>query len=291
MDKFDPNDPIHLSLTLTGDGVNDNFDLRAFATILYQFTRIMDESYCIILGRSRLNQDLKSSLNFRATSIHRNSIHIDFDLILNTLQLVAPVLGLANPYTIWEYVVYSYNVLKSIGLFRKKNVTPTIQNKTGDQAIIIQNSEITVNDPIILDVGAHNLSRFKDVTNAMQSNNIDEFSVTSDSDKINPLQVNKSDSELLHNPCYLQSDLLSLKVKIEGFNTKTKTGRLWVFPDQKILSGRYTFSLLDNTCSINPYIDAMKLDSVIIKSLPEVSITNASKTILKPQRLHILSME
>ena len=132
------NDPVKLSMALTGKQTNTSFDLRAFSTAIFHFVTIIDNTHCVLAKQERLSRDKRNELQILASNITRGSVHIDFDLIMNGIQILAPMLGWVNPYSIWEYTVQSYNFLKTIGEKNRQGLKPSIQVTDSPGAINIK---------------------------------------------------------------------------------------------------------------------------------------------------------
>ncbi|MDR1100995.1 MAG: hypothetical protein LBL34_01340 [Clostridiales bacterium] len=272
MSTPDYNSPVKFSLHLEGANLIDSFDLRAMATIVSEFTNIIDHTYCALSGKDRLSRDERKNLSIIATNIERASIHFDAELVVNSMQVVAPFIGLANPYTIWQYTVHSFNFLKYLCHKAKNNVKPTIipNNSLGFAVNYGDNNTVTVNSTILA-ILPKSLGNLDNIANAMEDNNISSLKACSDVTPTSSIEVSASDKGFYKPPTFLNPNSVTLRVHIIRLDKNTLNGKLFVFPDQDIPEGEYSFSVIGKQDKLL-YIRSYPQDEVTINALVEYKL-------------------
>jgi len=282
------NDPIKLYVALEGDNIENTFDLRSFSAILYELSNILDNTYCVLINQKRLNKEMRNEFSINASNIKPGSIHIDIELIINSLQLMAPLIGLANPYTVWQYTVHAYTLLKYLGSKINNDNKPKISiNNSNNNTVIYGDNNIIIPDGQILNIAAKTRNNYDIISNYVDEISIKGLKIQSNIQSINELFIDYKDKGLFKTPSFMDDTLFNIDADIIRFDKEKLTGKLFVLENQDIPSKEYSFTVMGEQ-NREIYIGAMIRKFVTITALTENKLDSINGVII--YKLHIINI-
>lgn len=282
--------PVKLTMELQGNGTVDSFDLRAFSILMFNFITAVDNTHCVLAKQERLSNEKRNELQIHATDIARGSIHIDFDLVIAAAQMIAPLLGWVNPYSIWQYTVQSYNFLKAAGKSMRKGVTPNVQITESPGALtILGNENLIVVDSGIAAAAARNQEVYRILSDEMEQEGISSMRIKprDNKDEFDHFELSYEDKGIFSNSSFVDENPTTFDANILSLDKERLSGRLHTLAAQSIPEGTYSFKAIgDQDQAI--YINALSKTQVKIIGLTENVLDNVSG--LKIKRIQIIKI-
>lgn len=283
------NQPVKLSMVLGGKGTDGDFDLRAFSITMYHLINIIDNAHCVLEKQTRLSKDKRNELQISATSISRGSIHVDFDLIMAAAQVLAPFLGWANPYTIWDYTVKAYNFLKTIGTKSRNGEKPRVQVTDSPGAVNIGDNNTIIISNDIAKIASRCRENYRSMSDTLKEGEIEDLHIIprDKTSNFESFALSHDETGIFTNPTVVDETTVTFEANILGFDKERLTGRLETLSNEVIPQGRYPFCVIGDQ-SPTLYANAL--------SKPHVKITGLTEKVLdsiagfKIKRIHVINV-
>lgn len=298
---LDYNAPVALTLKLKGPALDESqqhIDLFELATTLSEFHEIFNKTYCILTNQERSSRRNRKEFQVITKEISKGSLIFDNELIITGANMVFPMVGLANAYSIWEYASKSFEILKTIYGWLRKDISPNISvtNSTNspiingnNNLVIIGNSDIQVTDPRLLVLAARTRPNYDRITQILNQNGISNFEAASLVNQHDTsIVMDFSDKGLFKNKSIIAKEPIKFYAKVYDFNTERNTGKLRVLNNNFIATDDYPFSIIGDQ-NIHNYADALKLPYVTVTALQENILDPVQG--LKVVRYQVISVE
>lgn len=282
-------DPCNIHFELTDGLHNGGIDLHAASAALWQFHQIIDKSYCTLAGKTRLSPKMRKDYQIIAKDLQVGSLVTDLQLVIKGVALALPLMGFANPKSVWDYACYSLDFYKRITESKRKGELPTISvDNSGDHSPTVINlhvgCEVHNYPPEALVIAKKSVHSYRSLANAMESGGFSNLSVVSSCSTHQNLNIKKSELPLFSGINVINQEIISFPVNIIDFNKETMTGKLRVL--KNIPPSDIPFSVIGNQ-NPNLYIDAMRHSLVNVSALAEIADNGVDEEVSRYQLLGV----
>lgn len=291
MDCIDLESPQKIQFHLMGGG-NESYplDLRASAEFLIYFQHIIDKSYCGITGKERLSPKSRDEYQLRIKSLSVGSLTADLILLFKGISLSLPLMGLANPKTIWDYACYALEYYKHRAEAKKDNIPSSINIEThGDSspAMLVLNvgGNAYTYPPAVMEIARRSAPVYRKLSSAMERGQFESFHAHGlEGDK--SFDISQSDMALFHASNIIQDETRRYSVNIIDFNKETMCGHLRILAGE-LCGNTFPFTLIGSQSPMK-YIVGMSKEKVSVSALSEVASDGLGEN--KIIRLHLLKI-
>jgi len=268
----DYNAPQKLLFKIEGPGLQEELNLYDIITTLTEFHSIIDKSYCVITGKQRLTRSEREFYKIQISEFKHGSFMAILEIIITGMTLTLPLLGMINPYTIWEYTRYSFLFLKAIYTAYTSNQNTKPQIIAGDNSNVIvitgDNNNIILPDARIIDLANRTKRNYKKLAGILNEDGIHNIMIASPDLDNTGIVLNLSEKNLFKTSTKIVPKPIEIVADIFNFNKVDNTGKLRVLEGQAIPMGEYSFTVIGNQETSN-YIQSMLYNSVNIVAIEE----------------------
>ncbi|SFH84746.1 hypothetical protein SAMN05192551_103253 [Tindallia magadiensis] len=267
------NEPKTICFKLEGPDLRENINLYDAITTLSEFHSIVDKSYCVLTNQHRLSKTEREFFRIQASNFRQGSFLVDLEILITGTQLAFPILGLTNPYTIWEWTRCSFQFIKAMSLARKNGETPQIKTGENSQIIVITggNNNLILPDARVIELANRTKKNYAKLAGTLQEGRVHSIDIGAETSLNNSISLNLAEKDLFKSPTEILTKPIQFHADIYDFNKEANTGKLRVLPGQSIPEGDYSFTVIgsqDTTKSIQ----SMLHDGVKVTALEEQKI-------------------
>ncbi|MBM7866996.1 hypothetical protein GTO89_11105 [Heliobacterium gestii] len=233
-----------LSIRLSIEGNAESFILHDVTTVLTEIQHIIDRTYLVLNNRSRLVKQDRKQYQIQATRFSKGSFIADLDILVFLKdQLILPLIPIINAKSIVAYTEYAYKYLRLIYGMKKRGLEPTFHEVSFNTYVVEAGEESMIIDQETYHIAQGAREYYKRLTNTIEENGIESIKL-SDENKCY-VELGLKDRGFFDNVVKIEDKEISINVDIYKFDKDTNTGRLYVFPDQTIPGGSYSFETYD----------------------------------------------
>ena len=272
-----------------GGGLSGEYplDLRATSAFLIFFHHLIDKSYCVVSNTSRISSNDRKNYRLVAKSLEVGSLSAELMLIIEGISLALPLVGLANPKTIWDYTCLALDFAKQYFFDLSQNKHPHIEVNGNNNTIIYQCENTTKEYPeAIYDIANNSIPVYRKLAKTLNQGNFSSFLASSNSNNVPDISFDLDSEELFNEKSTIQPES-NFKVNIISFNKETLSGKLQIIGSSNYRTDQtIPFKLLGDQ-SPTPYITAMATKMVNVRGSMEVIYSSLTPKI---KCLHIASL-
>ncbi|PKM79552.1 MAG: hypothetical protein CVU89_17490 [Firmicutes bacterium HGW-Firmicutes-14] len=267
------NEPQPLMFKLEGPGLRENINLHDAIITLSEFHTIIDKCYCVLTNQHRLSKAERELFSIQASNFRQGSFMVNLEILITGTQLALPIIGLANPYTIWEWTRYSFQFLKAMYSTRDKGEVPQIKAGTNSQIIVItgNDNKLILPDARVIDLANRTKKNYAKLAGTLQEGRMHSIEIAAKTSLDTPICLNLQEKDLFKLPTEIIDEPIYFHADIYDFNKESNAGRLRVLPGQSIPEGDYSFTVIGSQ-DTSKYIQSMLHDGVRITALEEQEI-------------------
>lgn len=272
-----------------GGGLSGEYplDLRATSAFLIFFHHLIDKSYCVVSNTSRISSNDRKNYRLVAKSLEVGSLSAELMLIIEGISLALPLVGLANPKTIWDYTCLALDFAKQYFFDLSQNKHPHIEVNGNNNTIIYQCENTTKEYPeAIYDIANNSIPVYRKLAKTLNQGNFSSFLASSNSNNVPNISFDLDSEELFNEKSTIQPES-NFKVNIISFNKETLSGKLQIIGSSNYHTDQtIPFKLLGDQ-SPTPYITAMATKMVNVRGSMEVIYSSLTPKI---KCLHIAAL-
>lgn len=253
-------------------------DMHDMVMMMAESHALFDKTFGVISGQRRLSSHKRKDFQIIVKDMRQGSLLVYADIVVSGMNLALPLIGLTNPYTVWEYTRAGFQLLKALYTVHspsdpEQSDVPRIS--TGDNGTVIvvsgNNNILTFPAPV-LDIAARSRTNYRRIANMMSNEGITQFQLSSESvPNAEPIALSMTDQRLFEPTTFLDSNPATFLADLYKFDKEAGTGRLRVTESNVLPNGDYAFSVIGNQ-DLAQYIDSMKENQVSITALTEKTL-------------------
>lgn len=245
-------DPVKLTFEMTGEEMENGFNLYYINKSLTEFHNILDKSYLILSNRKKITENDRKSYQIKAITIEKGSFIADMLLICSNTIITLPFVCSLTPKSMWEIAKQGYQYLKFIlGAFQKGEQI-NIENTGNNNIINVTKGDTNVNIQIYSEAQTLASAAFGDylnlVSNIGSGKGIGRIRIGERNTAITTgIAIEENDKTLFQNTKRLSKYPAVFKGKIYRIDGHSFSGRLTVVKsdNQEISTGDYAYELLN----------------------------------------------
>ena len=260
-----PHEPVSLEFVMHGPIFDNGLPLPLTIKSLEAVQGIIDRSYLILAGKTKMSAQERSLFYMESQGIQRGSLTTNLGLVFNATQLALPIFSDLGPAGVWAYAKQSFEFLKLIFGAKKEGV-PVKISKSGDGAtitVITGTQNNTYNGPVF-NIANSSLSHYEYLTHQLDESKVTDIRLGRGS--VGEISFNLLDKELFDLPSKVHEISHTMRCEIYEFDKYVGSGKVKVFPGQVIESGEYKFSVIGKQ-NVSDYIAAMLQKEVLVTCL------------------------
>jgi hypothetical protein len=279
-----------VTLRIDGPVIKDPYPLHDLVGILGDFHSIVDQSFLVLSGRSRITRSER--LNFRILASrpqpgsYIQELQILYDIAEPLLPLVPLLPQLTSP-DIWKSAKAAYEFLKAVVSLRRqgKELTVSAPNNEGIVVVSAPGSQPITIHQNIFNIAERSEDPYKRITTHIERGRID--TITAIDGKKEGISLSEKEKELFNPETKLEDTPVDVIGSVFDFNKDKLTGKIRVVEGQPISARDYNFDLVKGQDPIT-YILAMTKELVSMRCLPEIFIhTTGTKVVHRLQAISI----
>lgn len=275
MHEPDYNDPYPFMLKLSKDNHGKSMDMHDMVILMAETHSLFDKTFGVLTGKHRLSSQKRKDFQVVVTDIQQGSLMMYADIIVSGIHMALPMIGLANPFTVWEYTRSGFQLLKALYTVHsaenpESKKLPQLTLGDNNTVVIItgDNNQVTFPAPV-LDIAARSRPNYQRMANLMTTDGISNFELNSQSVlKTESIKLSVIDQGLFESPTFINPAPVKVLADIYKFDKYTGAGKLSVLASDDVPKGEYAFSVIGEQ-DVTLYIDSMNEQRVSITALTE----------------------
>ncbi|MCX6135891.1 MAG: hypothetical protein NTV54_00120 [Ignavibacteriales bacterium] len=276
-----------ISFKIDGPIIKDDYPLHEVITILNDFHGLIDQSYLVLSGKTRLNKAERVNYRIIASRSRPGSYLQELKIVYDIAEPFLPLIPQLVSSEIWQSVKTSFEFLKAVFDLRQrgKELSVSAPNNSGLVVVSSPGSEpITVNQTII-NIADRSEDLYRKITSNIDKGRIEEITAV-DANK-QGIILGESEKQMFNPETKLDDNPIDIVGSIFDFNKDKYSGKIRVSGGQSIPSRDYNFELISGQDPI-AYILAMTKEFVRMRCLPEIAThTTGIKSIARLQAISI----
>ncbi len=276
-----------VTLTIDGPVIKEPYPLHEVIAILDDFHSIVDQSYIVLSGKSRLTKSERLNYRILASRPRTGSYIQDLQILYDIAEPLLPLVPQLASSDIWKSAKAAYDFLKAVINLRRKGKEPTVSapNNEGIVVVSAQGSQPITIHQNIFKIADRSEEHYKRITGHIEKGRIDKISAIDP--KKEGISLSEEEKELFNPETKLEDTPIDILGNIFDFNKEKLSGKIRVLQGQPIPARDYNFDLVKGQDPIG-YILAMTKELVSMRCLPEVAIhTTGARVIARLQSISI----
>lgn len=275
----------NLQFKIDGPILKTGIPLPLVTSALSSFQNIVDKSYLIVTNTSRITSNERKKFYIKATEFKHGSFIAYFEIVLQSVQLVLPLVSSFGPQNIWDLTRDSFSMLKLVCGAVRSGKQPTYEFKdNGDVSVQVGDVHHHYHGPVF-QISQLSLSHFQDLAHLIGDHRLTEISAGHRLSSKKDIYLGKKDKNIFDIPSEIKAETIKLECEIFTFNKYKNSGKLSVsVVNQGIPPGEYNFTIVGDQDNVN-YIFALLKPQVVLSCLIEESLNPFGEINIK--RLHI----
>ena len=269
------NEPFPFTLRLSSEKLGKYMDMHDMVMMMAESHALFDKTFGVLSGQRRLSSQKRKDFQVIVKDMKQGSLLLYADIVVSGINVALPIIGLANPYTVWEYTRAGFQLLKALYTVSTANASqqpeyPRISTGENGMVIVVSGNNNTMTFPApVLDIAARSRINYRRISNMMSSDGITQLQLNSESlPNSEPITLSVADQGLFEPTTFLEPSPVTFIADLYKFDKETSTGRLHVIASDVLLKGDYAFSVIGNQ-DLALYIDSMKESQVSLTALTE----------------------
>lgn len=276
-----------ITFKIDGPIIQDPYPLHEVLGILNDFHGIIDQSYLVLSGKSRVTRAERINYRILAQRPITGSYIQDLQIFFDIAQPLLPLMAQLTSSDIWKTVKDAFEFLKAVINLRREGKEPTV-SAPNNEGIIVVSSEgsppITINQNIFK-VADRSEEIYRRITGHIEEGRIDQISAIDR--KMQGIKLSGTEKELFNPQIKLEETPIDIIGSIFDFNKEKLSGKIRIMPGQSIPARDYSFVLIEGQDFI-AYILAMTKEQILMRCLPEIAVhTSGSRVIARLQAISI----
>lgn len=276
-----------VTITIDGPVIKEPYPLHDVITILDDFHSIIDQSYIVLSGKSRLTKSERLNYRILASRPRTGSYIQDLQILYDIAQPLLPLVPQLASSDIWKSAKAAYDFLKAMIGLRRKGKEPTVHAPNNEGIVVVSapgSQPITINQNIFK-IADRSEEYYKRITGHIEKGRIDK--IIAIDPKQEGIALSEEEKELFNLETKLEDNPINIVGNIFDFNKESLSGKIRVPEGQPIAAGDYKFELVKGQDPF-AYILAMTKELVSMRCLLEVEIhTTGTKVIARLQSISI----
>lgn len=258
---------------IDGSALKEGVPIPLAIAALESFQSILDKTYLVSIGKEKITAQEREKFFLRATKFKHGSLLTHFDIAVQGVQLVLPILSTFGPQNIWDYTKETFGFLKTVCESVQKGVEPKYNfNNKGDVELHIGDVHHHYHAPVI-QIGKLALPSYQSLAHLIDPKKLTEISAGHLNHKKPDIFIGQEDKNIFDIPTKIEKDTIDIKCEVFDFNKYKNSGKLSVkIPGQEIPEGVYSFAIFGNQDNVD-YIYSMLKPEVILTCLTEIALS------------------
>ncbi len=231
MNKGHISDGQNITFKITGEEMDNGYNLYYVCQALSDFHAIIDKSYLVLGNKRKMSEKERRILNIRLTTVNKGSFNADLIIqILATTQMALPFVISLNPLNVWELFKQAYDYLIFVleGFFSGESVS--IEGGEKNMIAIIKggsNNSINI-FPQARDLAVSAYQDYQSLLSGIgEEKGIDQIYILNKTNNTH-VGMNQADKELFETPSKINEELIEIQAEIFRVDGHSLTGRLKV---------------------------------------------------------------
>lgn len=276
-----------ITLKIDGPIIQDPYPLHEVISVLDGFHTIVDQSYLVLSGNSRLTKSERLNYRILASRPRTGSYIQDLQILYDVAEPLLPLVPQLASSEIWKSAKIAFGFLKTMTGLRRQGKEPTVSAPNNEGIVIVSapgSQPITINQTI-QKIADRSEDSYKHITGEIEKGRIERISALDS--RHEGIVISEAEKELFNPETKLEDTPIDIVGNIFDFNKDNQSGKIHIPEGQSIPARDYKFELVKGQDPLS-YILAMAKEMISMRCLPEVAIhTSGVKVIARLQAISI----